>query len=53
MTRVSRTLEADGISDVIHLLNGKLRKRENHYNYDRPHGALDGLNPSERLLAKT
>lgn len=41
-----------GITDDIHLFNEKLREREDYYNYHRPHGALDGQTPYERLLAK-
>ncbi len=41
-----------GIADDIHLFNDKLREWENYYNYHRPHGALDGQTPYERLLAK-
>jgi transposase InsO family protein len=32
--------------------NNKLREWEDYYNYHRPHGALDGQTPYERLLAK-
>lgn len=46
-------LDQDGISDDIHLFNQKLREWEDYYNYHRPHGALDGETPYERLLAKT
>lgn len=46
-------LDKDGISDDIHLFNQKLREWEDYYNYNRPHGALDGQTPYERLLAKT
>ena len=46
-------LDRDGISDDIHLFNEKLREWEDYYNYHRPHGALDGQTPYERLLAKT
>jgi transposase InsO family protein len=46
-------LESDGISDDIHLFNEKLREWEDYYNCHRPHGALDGQTPYERLLAKT
>lgn len=46
-------LDADGITDDIHLLNDKLREWEDYYNYHRPHGALGGQTPYERLLAKT
>ncbi|MCX4635013.1 IS481 family transposase [Streptomyces sp. P9-2B-2] len=34
-------------------LNEKLREWEDYYNYHRPHGALDGLTPYERLKQKT
>jgi transposase InsO family protein len=46
-------LDADGITDDIHWLNDKLREWEDYYNYHRPHGALGGQTPYERLLAKT
>lgn len=46
-------LDKDGISDDVHLFNDKLRQWEDYYNYHRPHGALDGQTPYERLLAKT
>jgi transposase InsO family protein len=46
-------LDADGITDDIHLLNDKLREWEDYYNYHRPHGALGGQTPYERLVAKT
>ena len=46
-------LDQGGISDDIHLFNEKLREWEDYYNYHRPHGALDGQTPYERLLAKT
>ena len=46
-------LDKDGISDDIHLFNEKLREWEDYYNYHRPHGALGGQTPYERLLAKT
>lgn len=46
-------LDRDGISDDIHLFNDKLREWEDYYNYHRPHGALGGQTPYERLLAKT
>ena len=46
-------LDQKGISDDIHLFNEKLREWEDYYNYHRPHGALSGQTPYERLLAKT
>ena len=46
-------LDKGGISDDVHLFNEKLREWEDYYNYHRPHGALDGQTPYERLLAKT
>jgi transposase InsO family protein len=46
-------LDREGISDDIHLFNEKLRQWEDYYNYHRPHGALDGQTPYERLLTKT
>ena len=45
-------LDKDGITDDIHLCNEKLREWEDYYNYHRPHGALDGQTPYERLIAK-
>jgi transposase InsO family protein len=46
-------LDKDGISDDVHLFNDKLLEWENYYNHNRPHGALGGQTPFERLLAKT
>jgi transposase InsO family protein len=46
-------LDQDGISDDIHLFNEKLREWEDYYNYHRPHGALSGQTPYERLIEKT
>jgi transposase InsO family protein len=48
-----QSLDQGGISDNIHLFNENLREWEDYYNYHRPHGALDGQTPYERLLAKT
>jgi transposase InsO family protein len=45
-------LDRDGITDDVHLFNDKLREWEDYYNYHRPHGALDGQTPYERLVAK-
>lgn len=42
-------LDQDGVSDDIRLFNKKLREWERYYNFDRPHGALDGQTPYERL----
>jgi transposase InsO family protein len=46
-------LDRDGVTDDIHLFNTKLREWEDYYNYHRPHAALGGQTPYERLLAKT
>ena len=46
-------LDKDGITEDIHLFDEKLREWEDYYNYHRPHGALDGQTPYERLIAKT
>ena len=46
-------LDRQSISDDIHLLNEKLREWEDYYNYHRPHGALRGQTPYERLIEKT
>ena len=46
-------LDQGGVSDDIHLFNEKLREWEDYYNYHRPHGALAGQTPYERLVAKT
>ena len=46
-------LDRHGIADDIHLFNAKLREWEDYYNYHRPHGALDGQTPYERLIART
>ena len=46
-------LDRDGITDDIHLFNDKLKEWEDYYNYHRPHGALAGQTPYERLVAKT
>jgi hypothetical protein len=45
-------LDNDGIADNSHLFSDKLREWEDYYNYHRPHGALDGQTPYERLMAK-
>lgn len=46
-------LDQDGIRDDIHLFNEKLREWEDYHNYDRPHSALDGQTPYERLMSTT
>jgi transposase InsO family protein len=46
-------LDREDVAEDIHLFNDKLREWENYYNYERPHGALDGLTPYERLLERT
>ena len=45
-------LDTDAVTDDIHLFNDKLREWEDYYNYHRPHGALGGQTPYERLMAK-
>jgi transposase InsO family protein len=52
MAGFDNAAEKDGVSDDIHLFNDKLREWEDYYNYHRPHGALDGQTPYERLVAK-
>lgn len=47
-----RLLEGVMIDDA-NVLNNKLREWENYYNYDRPHGGLNGRTPYEKLLAVT
>ena len=48
-----RMLDQNGISDNIHLFNDKLREWEDYYNYHRPHVALQGRTPYERLIEKS
>lgn len=44
----------DGVViDDTDLFNDKLQQWEDYYNFDRPHGALDGQTPYERLKQKT
>jgi len=44
----------DGVMiDDTGLFNDKLQEWENYYNYQRPHGALGGQTPYERLKQKT
>lgn len=47
-----RLLEGEVIDDA-NLFAERLQEWEDHYNYDRPHGALAGQTPYERLLQKT
>ena len=46
-------VDKDGVAEDIHLFNEKLREWEDYYNYHRPHGALQGQTPYERLIDKT
>ncbi len=46
-------LDQRGVSDDIRLFNEKVREWEDYYNFHRPHGALDGQTPYERLMQKT
>jgi transposase InsO family protein len=41
------------VIDDTELFNGKLQEREDFYNFNRPHGALGGQTPYERLRGKT
>jgi transposase InsO family protein len=44
----------DGIViDQAELVNNKLQKWEDFYNFNRPHGGLNGQTPYERLRQKT
>jgi transposase InsO family protein len=47
-----RMLEGVVIDDT-ELFNDKLQEWENFYNFNRPHGGLDGQTPYERLRQKT
>ena len=46
-----RLLEGEVIDDA-NLFAERLPQWEDHYNYDRPHGALSGQTPYERLKQK-
>ncbi|MGV9901968.1 IS481 family transposase [Streptomyces sp. NPDC003388] len=46
-----RLLEGQVVDDV-NLFNSKLQEWEDYYNYHRPHGALAGQTPYERLRQK-
>ena len=41
------------VIDDARVSNNKLQEWEDYYNYDRPHGGLDGQTPYERLKQKT
>lgn len=41
------------IIDDINIFNARLKEWQDFYNYDRPHGGLDGQTPYERLRQKT
>jgi transposase InsO family protein len=41
------------VIDDAKVFNSKLQEWEDYYNYDRPHGGLDGQTPYERLKQKT
>jgi transposase InsO family protein len=44
----------DGVViDDVNIFNARLKEWQDYYNYDRPHGGLDGQTPYERLLQKT
>ncbi len=47
-----RLLEGQVIDDA-RLFTEKLQEWEDYYNYDRPHGALGGQTPYERLRQKS
>lgn len=46
-------LSQNGASDDIHLFNEELRECEDYCSYRRPHGALQGRTPYERLIEKS
>jgi len=41
------------VVDDTAILNAKLREWEHFHNFDRPHAALNGQTPYERLRQKT
>lgn len=44
----------DGVViDDINIFNARLKDWQDYYNYNRPHGGLDGQTPYERLRQKT
>ena len=48
-----RMLDHGVIIDDARVFNDKLQEWEDFYNFHRPHGALDGQTPYERLRQKT
>jgi transposase InsO family protein len=46
-------LDKNMIADDIHLYNKELKNWEDYYNFNRPHGALDGQTPYERLKLRS
>ena len=46
-------LLSGAVIDDAGVFNDKLQQWEDYYNYQRPHGGLDGQTPYERLLQKT
>lgn len=44
----------DGVViDDVNIVNARLKDWQDYYNFDRPHGSLDGQTPYERLRQKT
>jgi transposase InsO family protein len=44
----------DGVVvDDVNVFNARLKEWQDYYNYDRPHGGLNGQTPYERLRQKT
>ena len=41
------------VIDDVNIFNARLKEWQDYYNYDRPHGGLDGQTPYERLRQKT
>ena len=48
-----RMLDDGVVIDDANVFNDKLQEWEDFYNFDRPHGGLDGQTPYERLRQKT